>query len=96
MLQYRDPSLPTVVITLNITDTMVYNMLTPDQWTMMEELDPERGNGHNRLLYSVWNEKTNFMLTAAEKNYFDSDYFVWLDIGAVRHSVSESVRKVKF
>ena len=49
-----------------------------------EAMDPEQGIGHNRELYTVWNEKTNFMMTAARENFFSSDYFLWLDIGAVR------------
>ena len=53
----------------------------------MEELDPERHIGQNRNLYVVWNEKPNFMMRAAEYNFFFSNYFLWLDIGAVRHTV---------
>ena len=44
-MEYRDPSLPTVIISLEITDTYVYNMLTPKQWEIMEMLDPEQGIG---------------------------------------------------
>ena len=56
----------------------------------MEELDPERHVGQNINLYVVWNEKTNFMMRAAEYNFFNSNYFLWLDIGAVRHNVCSS------
>ena len=49
--------------------------------------NPEQGIGHNRDLYTVWNEKTNFLKIAAEENQFNSEYFLWLDIGAVRHQV---------
>ena len=62
-------------------------MLNDSQWSEQERLDPEQGIGHNRLLYTVWNEKTNFLKIAADKNHFNSSYFLWLDIGAVRHSV---------
>ena len=41
-----------------------------------------------RDLYTVWSEKPHFMLTAANLNVFNSSYFLWLDIGAVRHSVN--------
>ena len=37
-----------------------------------------------RLLYWIWNEKTNLMWIAASLNTFSSSYFVWLDIGAIR------------
>ena len=46
-------------------------------------MDHEKGIGHNRLLYSVWNEKTNLMKIAADINPFSSSYFVWQDIGAM-------------
>ena len=85
--KFRDVSLPTVIIPTEINNTMVFNMLTTEQWDVMDTLDPERSMGHNRELYTVWNEKTNFMMTVAKRNYFSSEYFLWLDIGAVRHSV---------
>ena len=66
---------------------MVFNMLNDTQWSEQESLDPEEAIGHSRLLYTVWNEKTNFLKIAADKNHFNSSYFLWLDIGAVRHSV---------
>ena len=62
-------------------------MLSPGEWEAQERMDPEQGIGHNRLLYTVWGEKTNFMKMAADENFFQSSYFLWLDIGAVRHPV---------
>ena len=44
-MEYRDPSLPTVIISLEITETFVYNLMTPQQWEMMESLDPEQNIG---------------------------------------------------
>ena len=79
---------------LLLVQTLVYNMLTDSQWTEQEKKDPEQGIGHNRELYTVWSEKTNFLKIAADKNHFNSSYFLWLDIGAVRHSVA-SLKKYK-
>ena len=62
-------------------------MLTEEEWEEQERKDPEQGIGHNRDLYTVWSEKTNLLKIVADKNYFNSDYFLWLDIGAVRHEV---------
>ena len=67
--------------------TLVRKMLTEPEWEDQERKDPEQGIGHNRDLYIVWSEKTNLLKIAADKNYFNSDYFLWLDIGAVRHEV---------
>ena len=66
-------------------------MLTEDQWEHQESLDPEQGIGHNRELYTVWSEKSNFLKIAVDNDYFNSSYFLWLDIGAVRHKVSGRV-----
>ena len=68
--------------------TKTYLMLTPEEWEAQERMDPEQGIGHNRELYTVWSEKTNFMKITADKNFFQSSYFLWLDIGAVRHPVT--------
>jgi len=95
ILEHRNETLPTVIISLFIETTMVYNMLTDVQWWIMENMDPEKDKGHNKKLYSVWNEKTNFMKTAADKNYFNSNYFLWLDIGAVRHEAHKNMTLVR-
>ena len=52
--------------------------------------EPARVSKRIRDLYVVWNEKINFLKTAAENNFFNSSYFLWLDIGAVRHKVVAS------
>ena len=62
-------------------------MLTEEEWEEQERKDPEQGIGHSRELYTVWSEKTNMLKIVADNNYFNSDYFLWLDIGAVRHDV---------
>ena len=67
--------------------TLVRNMLTDSEWAVQEMMDPEQGIGHNRDLYTVWSEKSNLLKIVADNNYFNSDYFLWLDIGAVRHEV---------
>ena len=66
-------------------------MFTQEEWDHQESMDPEQGIGHNRDLYTVWSEKTNFLKIAADNDYFNSSYFLWLDIGAVRHSVRERI-----
>ena len=78
-----------IIVNCNV-QTKVYNMLTEQQWVHQEGMDPEQGIGHNRELYTVWSEKTNFLKIAADKDYFNSSYFLWLDIGAVRHTVREA------
>jgi len=40
--------------------------------------------GHNIFLYLIWNEKSHFLKKAIEINPFNSDYFLWVDIGCFR------------
>lgn len=50
-----------------------------------QELDHELHIGHNPLLYMIWNEKSNFLLQASKLNPFQSNYFLWVDIGCFRN-----------
>ena len=77
----------TVVIESNLTDTLSYNLLSAEEWKHQEIIDPEKNIGHNREVYTVWNEKINLVKIASEKNFFNSSYFVWPDMGGVRHNV---------
>ena len=56
-------------------------------WEEQEASDPERSVGHSRQLYWIWNEKSHMLKIAAELNLFQSSYFTWLDIGAIRWSL---------
>merc|ERR1712243_429333 len=60
-----------------------------------EQMDHELAVGHNRLLYWIWNEKTNLMWIAASLNTFSSSYFVWLDIGAIRDEKNNNKQLLK-
>ena len=66
---------------------MSYSLLTEEEWAEEELKDPEEGIGHNRDLYVVWHEKSNFLKIASDNNFYNSSYFLWLDIGALRHKV---------
>ena len=39
---------------------------------------------HSPELYIVWADKVKFVNDAIEKNYYNSDFFVWCDIGTMR------------
>ena len=47
-------------------------------------LDKEKHVGHNMLLYMIWSEKSHFLKRAIELNPFNTDYFLWVDIGCFR------------
>ena len=39
---------------------------------------------HNIYLYLIWNEKSNFLKKSIELNYFNTNFFVYCDIGYFR------------
>jgi hypothetical protein len=47
-------------------------------------LDHEIRIGHNPQLYMIWNEKSHFLKQASDLNPFQSDNFLWVDIGCFR------------
>jgi Bacterial protein of unknown function (HtrL_YibB) len=48
------------------------------------EMDTEKRVGHNIALYMIWAEKSHFLKRAIEIDPFQSDYFLWTDIGCFR------------
>ena len=48
------------------------------------KMDKEQRVGHNMFLYMIWSEKSNFMKRAIEIDKFNTDYFIWVDIGCFR------------
>ena len=70
----------TKIIILKITDLHCYNYI--DYWK--KDYDRDHEKYHDPLLYIIWNEKTMFMYKAYQKNYFNTAYFAWTDIGMVR------------
>lgn len=81
----RPPAYPTIIIPRLVESFLVSTLVTSKEWEKQEKMDPEPNIGHNWELFSVWNEKINMMKIVADSNPFSSSYFVWLDIGAVRH-----------
>ena len=54
-------------------------------WNDESKIDPERYI-HSEQLYKVWNEKIFFVKRAIEENIFNTEYFIWTDIGSFRES----------
>lgn len=80
--QIRSPyEMKTDIIIIDIKDFYTYKYL--DHWKKDIERDHEK-NYHSIELYMIWNEKTNFLKLAIDKNKFNSDYFIWTDIGMIR------------
>ena len=77
----------TKVITMTLQDTLMAKTYDANFWEHQFSLDPEKHKQHKSIdhsLYQVWNEKTNFLQTAAHLNPFGSEFFAWVDIGYFR------------
>lgn len=54
-------------------------------WQKQYEMDDEKY--HTRELYMVWNEKINFLKIACDKNPYQSEWFLWCDMGSLRQKM---------
>jgi len=88
----RPEGFPLEIVTRPLESFKVFQMLDSDGWTKQEELDSELDVGHSRELYWIWNEKTALLHEVSQVNPFKSDYFAWLDIGAIRQSSNNRER----
>jgi hypothetical protein len=59
-----------------------YNM---NFWSSQYTIDPYPNIGRNTECYILWNSKMNFVKEAIELNPFNSDKFIWNDIGSFRN-----------
>lgn len=82
----RPDGFPLEIVTRPLQTFKVAQMLDSDGWLEQEKKDPELDVGHSRELYWIWNEKSFLLHQVSQVNPFKSEYFAWLDIGAVRHS----------
>jgi hypothetical protein len=53
-------------------------------WMTDEECDHERGIGHNRSLYQLWNEKIFMVRDVVNTGAYCTGAFAWVDIGCFR------------
>lgn len=75
---------PLELVVMSFND--FYTMKYADYWEYAYEIDPER-KIHNPLLYMIWNEKIAFVNRACSSNPFETDYFMWVDIGCFRNRI---------
>jgi hypothetical protein len=51
--------------------------------TFQYAIDPEK-DIHHPELYAIWNSKVVFLKETAESNPFQSEFFLWVDVGSFR------------
>jgi hypothetical protein len=59
-------------------------------WMKQYEMDNEKDRNHSRELYMIWNEKINFLKLANGKNPYQTEWFLWCDIGSLRQEIFSS------
>lgn len=75
-------NLPTHYITIDFPDFYTYQYET--SFYEHQLIDHEILIGHNPQLYMIWNEKSHFLKQATDINPFQTEYFLWVDIGCFR------------
>lgn len=80
------------MILYSIFDYVKYdNEFWEEQWV----LDPEKRIHTNPLLYFVWSIKTKLVYESTLLNPFNSEYFVWSDIGCYRNGEYRGTSQLK-
>jgi hypothetical protein len=75
----------TKVICETIEDNELY-IKYKDQWDYQHSIDKQKNTGRSKFCYIIWNSKLNYMKKIIDFNPFNSDKFVWTDIGCLRNN----------
>jgi hypothetical protein len=71
----------TKIITLTLSDFYCYKYMY--YWNKDHIRDHEKAY-HHQYLYMIWSEKSNFIKLSIELNPFDTEFYMWCDIGMIR------------
>lgn len=85
----------TLIVPMGLHDTLVVKEFGTEFWKLQQGIDPEKRIHQSPLLYVIWNEKTNWLLTASEINPFGSDFFAWIDVGYLRDQKYNGLQLIK-
>lgn len=84
LYEYRNSFLSkTKIIIEPIIDFYTYKYI--EKWHENVLIDHER-RYHNPNLYMIWNEKTMFMYKSSKYDYFNTEFYAWVDIGMIRNT----------
>jgi hypothetical protein len=76
----------TVVIPFDLNQIELAQMYDAAFWQGQLDKDPEKRIHQSYQLFWIWLSKSFFVKTAIELNLFQSDIFMWSDIGCFRNS----------
>ena len=74
-----------LLIEKEIEDFEILKKYSNDFWNWKESIDPNKTCGRGQDCYKIWNSKFNFLKEAISLNPFNSDKFIWNDIGNIRN-----------
>jgi len=76
----------TVVVAMDLNDVEIVEKFADksDFWPQQLEKDPEKRIHRSFELFWIWLSKSYFVTTAINFNFFDSDLYMWSDIGCFR------------
>ena len=74
----------TVIVPLSLKDLPIGNLYPESFWKDQLERDPEKKIHKSHQLFWIWLSKSWCLAQAIRMNIFDSDVFVWSDIGCFR------------
>lgn len=74
------------IIIKELDDLLISKKYSREFWVNQHNMDTRKDTGRGIECYKIWNSKFSFLQEAIEKNIFNSDKFIWNDIGNVRDS----------
>jgi glycosyl transferase, family 25 len=79
------------IIIKEIEDLEIYKEYI-DIWDNQWEIDPQK-NDRTKYNYIIWNSKLKFLKDAIKVNPFNTDKFIWNDIGVIRNTKFYNILK---
>jgi hypothetical protein len=76
----------TVIIPMELGDVELVQKYDEAFWQHQLDIDPEKRIHKSYQLFWIWLSKTFLVKTAAELNIFNSDIYMWSDIGCFRNT----------
>ena len=65
-----------------------------DKWDYQYSIDKQHYTGRTKECYVVWNSKLKFVKETIEVNPFNTDKFIWSDIGCLRTSNANIISEI--
>jgi hypothetical protein len=72
------------VISMEMKEFKLLKRYPLKMWVQQYAMDPQKSCGRTIECYLIWNSKLMFLKEAMKRNIYDSDKYVWVDIGSCR------------